>query len=238
MISTPHSPATTHAPPARAAQHEAERRRHMAASACRPLQQTLAQASQALFQSLVRIDELATQAQDHPDTRDNAANLRAVQDRMNDALQHGDQIATMVEHLQRLLEPAALAPRPFDLRTLLSRAVYCAHGLLPVGLVVTHHVAALPPVQGDRAEIMRALIDALVQVGACVHTGGRLELHGDSGAGMVWIELRVSGAGVPARPGLALESAIETLARHRGALELLPLGDDAFALRLRLPAAR
>lgn len=238
MISTPHPLASTDAPPARAAQHEAERRRRMAASACRPLQRTLAQASQALFQSVVRVDELATQAQDHPDTQADAANLRAVQDRMNDALQQGDQIATLVEHLQRLLEPAAPAPRPFDLRTLLSRAAYCAHGLLPAGLGITHHVAALPPVQGDRAELMQALIDALVQVGACVPAGGRLALHGDSGAGMVWIELRASGAGVPARPGLALEPVIETLARHRGALELFPLGDDGFALRLRLPAAR
>jgi hypothetical protein len=238
MISTPYPMATSDRPPALGAPHAAERRQRMAASADRPLQHTLEQASQALFQSVIRIDELATQALGRPDGQADAAQLCAALDRMNDALQHCDRLATLLDHLQHLHEPAAPVPRSFDLRDLLAQAIYGAHGLLPAGLVIANHLPELPPVRGDRAELMQALIEVVMQIGADARAHGRLVLDGGSGQGMVWIECRVSGTRVPARPGLALGSAIETLARHRGALELSATGDDAFTLRLRLPAAR
>lgn len=220
------------------AQHEAERRRRMAASAAPTLDRTLAHATRALFQSAMLIDELAARAHGQPPRPVDGASLRALQERMNDALQHCDQLAILMHHVQSLLEPAARMSGPFDLRDVLSQASYCAHGLLPSGLVVANHLPALAPVRGDRTEIMQALIDALVQVGACGDAEGRLELHGGSEQGVVWVELRVTGAGGPPRPGLALESAIETLARHRGALELRPTRDGTLTLRIRLPAAR
>jgi hypothetical protein len=220
------------------AQHETERRRRMAASAGTPLDRTLASATRALFQSVMHLDELATRAQNRVAEPSDAAALRAVLDRMNEALLHCDQLAVLVDHLQRLLEPARPAPRHLDLRQLLSLATYSARGLLPVELEVVNHVPALPGVAGDRAEIMQALIDVLVQIGTCPNAGGRLELHGGSEQGIVWVELRLSGAGASPRPGLALESAIETLARHRGALVLSPSRDEVLTLRMRLPAAR
>ncbi len=229
---------TQHEPPARVAHHEAERRRRMAASAGRPLERTLAQATQRLFESVVHMEELATRAQPQAQDRLDAATLHALHDRLNAALQGCDQLAILVDHLQRLLEPQAPIPRPFDLRTLLSQAVYCTHGLLPAGLDIVNRVPPLAPVQGDRAEIMQAVIDALLQGCARVHNAGRLELHGGDEQGIVWIELRVTGPGALAPSGLALESAIETLARHRGALELSCIRDGAITLRMRLPAAR
>lgn len=224
-------------PSTRLAQHEVERRRRMAASAGAPLNRTLAHATQALFQSVMLIDELATRAQGQPHGQVDGTSLRTLQDRMNDALQHCDQLAILMRHVQALLEPAARAPGWFDLRDLLSQASYCAHGLLPSGLVVVNRLPVLAPVQGEQAEIMQALIDALVQVGACADAESRLELHGGSEQGIVWVELRVTGAGGSPRTGLALESAIETLARHRGVLELPPSRDGSFTLRIRLPAA-
>lgn len=220
------------------AHHEPERRRRLAAAAGRALERSLPQATQALFQSVVRLDELAAQAQDEPDVRVDTASLRAVQDRMNDALQHCDQLALLVDNLQRLLDLAPPAPRPFDPGLLLSQATYCVHGLLPAGLTVVNRLPALAPVCGDRAEIMQALVDALMQIGACATAQGRLELDGGHEHGIVWVELRVTGADASQRPGLALETAVETLARHRGALDFPPADDGTVVLRLRLPAAR
>lgn len=217
--------------------HTSERRRRLAAAAGRALERNVTLATQALFQSVVRIDELATQAQDRADTAVDAAPLRALQERMNDALQHCDQIALLVNNLERLLDLAPPAMRPFDPGLLLSQAAYCVHGLLPAGLTVVNRLPALAPVCGDRAEIMQALVDTLLQIGACANAQGRLELDGGHEHGIVWIEMRLSGADASPRPGLTLESAIETLARHRGALEFPPADGGAIVLRLRLPAA-
>ena len=81
-------------------------------------------------------------------------------------------------------------------------------------------------------------VDALMQIGACATAQGRLELDGGHEHGIVWVELRVTGADASQRPGLALETAVETLARHRGALDFPPADDGTVVLRLRLPAAR
>lgn len=210
----------------------------MAASAGTPLDRTLTSATQALFQSVMQLDELVTRAQNHAGEPGDTLAMRAVLDRMNEALLCCDQLAVLVDHLHRLLEPARPAPRHIDLRQLISLATYSARGLLPGELEVANHVPALPGVAGDRAEIMQALIDVLVQIGTCPNAGGRLELHGGSEQGIVWVEFRMSGAGASSRTGLALESAIETLARHRGALALSVTRDGVLTLRMRLPAAR
>lgn len=238
MISTHHSTAVSEGSLVFGASQEAERRQRLAASAVRPLQQMLEQVSRAMFQSLVRLDELTAQAMARPDGLTDASGLCAVQDGMNDALQHCDQLATLFEHLRQLQEPSGLSHRTFDLRELLSQAIYCAQTLLPSGLAVANHLTEMLLVRGDKTELMQALIDGIAQIGTFVRPDGRVELHGGSGLGAVWVEFRVSGTGVPPRPRLALASAIETLDNHRGALDLLTEGDGAFTLRLRLPAAR
>jgi hypothetical protein len=220
------------------AQHEFERRRRLAAAAGRTLEGILPQATRALFQSVVRMDELAAQVQDRPETPVDAASLRAVQERMNDALQHCDQLGLLVDHLQRLLVIEPSTPRSFDAGTLLSEVAYCVQGLLPAGITVVNRLPALAPVCGDRAEIMQALIDALVEIGACTDAHGQLELQGGHEDGVVRIALRVTGAGAAPRSGLALASAVETLARHRGTLSLSPAGGGAVVLHVHLPAAR
>lgn len=230
--------ATSHETPARVAQHEAERRRRLAATASLPLTPTLAKASNALFQSVVEIDEIAAQMQARSGESGATAALSAVQERMNDALQHCDQLSTLVRHLQHLLEPAALAPKRVDLANLLSLASYSARAFMPDGLMVVNRVGTLPPVLGDRAELQQALIDCLVQIGRCVSPPGQLEFNGGSDRSFVWLELCASCAADRARPGMALESAIETLARHRGALDIAPLRGQSLTLRIRLPAGR
>lgn len=226
-----------HEPPARVAQHEAERRRRMAASAAAPLDRALARTSAALFKSVTQIDELAARTQAGASAQDSIAAMRVAQERMIDALLHCDQLAILLDHMQLLLAPAPPAHQRLDLRQLLSLATYCARGLLPGELVIVNRVPALPTVTGDRAALMQAFIDALVQMGSCVRAGGQLELDGGNEQGIVWIGMRACGVSGSPRPGLALESAIETMARHRGALEPCTDRSGTHALRLRLPAA-
>jgi signal transduction histidine kinase len=221
----------------RAAQHESERRRRLAAAASLPLDRPLSQAMDTLFQSVQRLDELAGQAEAQPQGDGSAGALRALQHRLNDALQHCDRLATQVDHVQRLLGPALPMPRRFNLRSALARALYGVRDLLPERMAITERLGPLPPVMGDRSEITQVLIDCLLQLVGRRDASGQVLISGAAQNGVVSLALQVEGAATPAAsPGLALESAIETLARHRGTLEVFLHPGQGTRLHLRLPA--
>lgn len=226
-------------PPARPPADDPLRRWRLAVAAGLPLEQPVTHAMTKVFGVATRLDTLAQSIEDGREPVDNAGLttvLRDAQGQLNDALQACDQFNTLIGHFLHLMSTEPSRPVRCDLHELLSLALFGARALLPQSLTVFNRVPELPMVLGVRVELTQALIDSLVQIGRVIPPSGALTIDGLHSGGIVRLEFKAPEQHGIGRVGLALETAIDTLGRHRGTLDIVSR-KGALKLRMCLPVA-
>ena len=226
-------------PTARPPADDPLRRWRLAVAAGLPLEQPVNQVMARVFSAATSIDSLAQAIEDGRAPTvgaETAEVLRAAQGQLNDALQACDQFNTLVGHFLHLMSTEPSRATSCDLRELLSLALFGARALLPPSLAVVNRVPELPPVQAVRVELTQALIDALVQLGRVIPPSGTLTIDGLHTNGVLRLEFKAPEQHEIGRVGLALETAIDTVGRHRGTLDIVSRR-GALKLRMCLPAS-
>ncbi len=161
---------------------------------------------------------------------------------------------TVVEQFLRLSRPSVLNLQTFRLSDVIDDVV----GLMRaeaetrgIRLEVTHG-DGLPPVRADRGQLIQALLNVLINALQAIDRNGCIEIHSaEAGSGLIQIEIRDTGPGVPAErkgaifepyfstkrdgSGIGLWIAQQIALAHGGDIEVgdVPNGGATFTFRLK-----
>jgi signal transduction histidine kinase len=176
---------------------------------------------------------------------------------MLDAVARGaERIKTLVQRLLTFSRPAAEAPVPLDMNTLVERSLeFCHYQILKAGVQVQKDLAPqLPPVCGVASQLETALINLVVNALQAMGEGGQLTVT-TRATPDVQISVTDTGPGIPddaqvklfdpfyttkadhGGTGLGLSIVLMAVERHQGRVEFDTSPSNGTTFRITLPAA-